>query len=214
MRTPALVPPAVRELTEHTRMSERKKLSDILRGSTGSWIQGDWSKVRAAPERKPVPPAEYVCLIIDGRLDNARVRGTPDYKLTLEIAEGEFIGRHLWYDVWLTDRNRENAKRDLEKLGVQGPEQLETPLPPGIKVRAKVVNHREDSGDERNVVRWFEVIGVEQPAPDPYAPRDDPPATESRAGGGSDGPTPTEPDEAAARNGRPGVKGGTGRGRH
>jgi hypothetical protein len=63
------------------------------------------------------------------------------------------------------------AKRDLGKLGVTSLEQLERPLPPGIRCRVKLALRRDDDGTEFNRVKSFEVVGIDTPAQDAFAPR-------------------------------------------
>ena len=107
---------------------------------------------------------------MEGALFNAK-GGTPGYKLTLEVREGEHAGRRLWHDVWLSEAAISLAKRDLGKIGVSSLEQLERPLPEGIIATAKAALRRSDSGEEFNRITRFEVVAVEPPAPEPYAPK-------------------------------------------
>jgi hypothetical protein len=62
------------------------------------------------------------------------------------------------------------TKRDLGKLGVTRLEQLERPLPQGIRCRVRLVLHADDNGAERNRVRSLEVTGIDPL--DPFAPLD------------------------------------------
>ena len=64
------------------------------------------------------------------------------------------------------------AKRDLAKLGVTALEQLERPLPPGIRCRVKLTLRNDDDGSEYNRVKTFEVVGIDPPEVDPFAPAD------------------------------------------
>ncbi len=66
------------------------------------------------------------------------------------------------------------TKRDLGKLGVTSIDQLEQPLPQGIRVKAKLALRRDDDGTEYNRVRSFEVLGIDEPEKDPFAPKDEP----------------------------------------
>jgi hypothetical protein len=118
-------------------MNERKKRSDILRGSTRETLAKQWKDTEAAKDLAPLPPGEYLFRILSGELFTSN-QGTPGYKLTLEVTEGEHDGRRCWHDVWLTQAALPMAKRDLGKIGVSDLEQLERPLPPGILVRAKI----------------------------------------------------------------------------
>ena len=65
------------------------------------------------------------------------------------------------------------TKRDLLKLCIERLDQLERPLPEGIIVSAKVALRREDGGAEHNRVTRFEVIAIEPPEPEPFAPLPD-----------------------------------------
>jgi hypothetical protein len=156
-------------------MAERKRLSDILMNSERERLERTWSTVKAADDLKPIPSGEYRCRIVNGELFNSR-SGTPGYKLTLEVLDGEHAGRRVWHDVWLSEAALAMAKRDLAKLGIERPEQLERPLPEGIIVAAKVALRRNDDGAEFNRVVRFDVVDVEPPTPEPFAPTDDEPA--------------------------------------
>jgi hypothetical protein len=153
-------------------MTERKKLSDILHGSSRDALAKQWKKTEAAEELAPLPPGEYSFRILSGELFTAK-QGTPGYKLTLEVSEGEHEGRRCWHNVWLTQAALPLAKRDLGKIGVTDLEQLERPLPPGILIRAKIALRKNDDGSEHNRVIRFEPAGVEpgdafEPTPKNY----------------------------------------------
>jgi len=150
-------------------MADRKLLADILLNSERDRIAGAWETAKPADDLKPLPAGEYRCRVVDGSLFSAR-SGTPGYKITLEVCEGEHVGRRLWHDVWLSEAAISLAKRDLGKLGVTTLEQLERPLPEGIIVVAKVALRRGDDGAEFNRLTRFEVVGVEPPTPEPFAP--------------------------------------------
>ena len=64
------------------------------------------------------------------------------------------------------------AKRDLGKLGVTSLDMLERPLPPGIRCTVKLALRRDDDGNEHNRVRSFEVVGIDEPERDAFAPQD------------------------------------------
>jgi hypothetical protein len=143
-------------------MSERKKLSDILRSGDRDTLAKQWKDTEAAEDLAPLPPGEYLFRILSGELFTSK-QGTPGYKLTLEVAaEGEHEGRRCWHDVWLTQAALPLAKRDLGKIGVTDLEQLERPLPPGILIRAKIALRKNDDGTEHNRVIRFESAGIER----------------------------------------------------
>src|SRR5947209_12475110 len=119
-------------------METRKKLTDILRlNSDRESLSNLWKTTTAASEFAPLPKGEYTFRILTGELFTSK-RGTPGYKLTLEVTEGEFAGHRAWSDHWLTGPAMPMTKRDLAKLGVTTLEQLEQPLPFGILIRAKL----------------------------------------------------------------------------
>src|SRR5262249_49552858 len=145
-----------------------------------------WHECDAAPDDGPLPRGEYVALLEEGKPVTAKT-GTPGYRLTFRVVEEEYAGRRFWHTIWLTEGAMRYAKRDLLKLGVKDMAELERPLPRGTRCRAQVVLRKEDSGYEYNLVKNFEVLGVEPPPPDPFAPKDDPP------------PAPTPPATAAEK---------------
>jgi hypothetical protein len=139
-------------------MNQRKKLSDILHDRDN--LRKAWDQTEAAAEFAPLPPGEYTFRILSGELFMSK-RGTPGYKLTLEVTEGEHEGRRAWCDFWLTPAALPMTKRDLTKIGVNNLEQLEQPLPVGILIRAKLALRRDDDGIESNQLRRFQCIGIE-----------------------------------------------------
>jgi hypothetical protein len=153
---------------------DRKNLSDILRGGAGGdWINGNWGDIPPAPDFGPIPPGRYLAYAVDGSPFNAGT-GTPGYKVTFEIIEGDCKGRRTWYDIWLTGAAQRVAVRDLGKLGIKSRDQLERSLPRGIRCEIQVVVRKNDKGEEYNAVKWFQVLGIDQPQRDPFAPPDQP----------------------------------------
>jgi hypothetical protein len=166
-------------------MIQRKKLSDILLNSDREKLGRVWDSTKAADDLKPLPSGEYRCTIASGELFNAK-SGTPGYKLKLVVVDGEHADRVVWHDVWLSEAALPLAKRDLGKLGITTPEQLERPLPVGIVVKAKVALRKNDDGTEYNRVNRLDVVGIEPPEPEPFAPSDDRGDTATTDGGGFD----------------------------
>jgi hypothetical protein len=148
---------------------ERKRLTDILSASTRETLRKSWGETKAAEDFAPLPPGEYVARIIDGALITAKT-GTPAYKLTFKVLEGEHVGRRFWHDIWLTDAALPMAKRDLGKLGVTDLDQLDQPLPQGIRCRVRLSLRRDDDGNEGNRVKQLDTLGIDPPEPDPFAP--------------------------------------------
>ena len=148
----------------------RKSLSDILSGGGGDDINNLWNSTEAADEFGPLPAGKYVCHLVDGELTNASKKGTPGYKMTFKVIDGDHTGRKLWHDIWLTPAAMSMAKRDLARLGITNPKQLEQPVPRWLRCLVTAEVRRDDDGTERNAVKTFEVIGKDEPAADPFAP--------------------------------------------
>ena len=150
----------------------RRFLSDILQQGDRESLSRTWNETEAAEDFAPLPGGEYIARIITGELFTSKTKNTAGYKLTFRVLEGDHEGRQFWHDVWLTPAALPMAKRDLGKLGVASLEQLEKPLPPGIRCRVKLALRKDDDGTEYNRVRAFEVIGIDEPEEDPFAPAD------------------------------------------
>jgi hypothetical protein len=144
------------------------KLSDILKDD-GNLLRA-WDAASVAADSGAIPAGDYIARIVSGELFTSRSAGTPGYKLSFRILEGEFAGRQFWHDAWLTAAALPMTKRDLAKLGVVNLTQLERPLPQGIRCKVKLALRRTDSGDEFNRVAHFEVLGIDPPELDPFAP--------------------------------------------
>jgi hypothetical protein len=156
-------------MQDHTPMSPRRRLTDILNGGADA-LRRQWSDTTAADDFKPLPSGQYVARIVSGELFTSRSNHTPGYKLTFRVLEGEHAGRQFWHDLWLTPAALPMTKRDLAKLGVAAVEQLEQPLPHGIRCKVKLALRRDDDGTENNRVRSYEVLGVDSIDDDDFAP--------------------------------------------
>ena len=181
-------------------------LSDILNNSDAKQLRRQWDDTEAAENFVPLPSGEYVTHIIAGNLFTGRTNTTPGYKLTIKVLEGDHTGRQFWHDIWLTPAALPMAKRDLGKLGVVDLEQLERPLPPGIRCSVKLALRQGDDGSKYNRVRRFDVLDIDEPERDAFAPTDDT-STDVEAVSGSatreadesdKGETDTDPRAASA----------------
>jgi hypothetical protein len=155
----------------------RKLLSDILRQGDRESLSRAWGETQAADDFAPLLAGEYVARLVGGELFNSKAKNTAGYKLTFRVLEGEHQGRQFWHDVWLTPAALPMAKRDLGKLGIASLEQLERPLPPGIRCKCKLTLRKDDDGAEHNRLKSFEVIGIDRPEADAFAPQDAPAPT-------------------------------------
>lgn len=151
----------------------RKSLVEILGGKGIDSISRQWNVTPAAQEFAALPPGDYEAEVTEGLLFTGRTRNTPGYKLTFRVTDGDYVGRLIWHEIWLTEAALPLAKRDLGKLGISSPDALERPLPPGIVCKVRVVVHRDDDGTERNKVKRFEVLRIDVPEADAFAPTDD-----------------------------------------
>ncbi|MDY0165276.1 MAG: hypothetical protein RBS80_01950 [Thermoguttaceae bacterium] len=161
----------------------RKSLTDILKNGSRDDLARQWETTEAAGDFEPLPAGQYVARIVSGELFTSTRNGTPGYKLGFRVMEGEHTDRQFWHDVWLTPAALAMAKRDLGKLGVVSLDMLERPLPLGIRCQVKLALRRDDDGNEYNRVRAFDVIGIDEPERDPFAPQD---ATAEGEGGKDD----------------------------
>lgn len=152
-------------------MNERKSLSDILRGANRESIEKAWASTKAAGEMGPLPAGEYTAKITKGELFTSRI-GTPGYKLTFKVTEGDFAGRLFWEDVWFTPLALPKALRDLRKIGVEKLEQLDLPIPQGIVCAVSLSLRKDDDGNKTNKVQMFTVVRIDPPEVDPFGPSD------------------------------------------
>ena len=165
----------------------RRSLVEILAGKTDA-VKQQWANTEAAPEFATLPKGEYVAHLHALELHTSKVKGTPGVSLTFRVCEGDYTGRFLWHDCWLTPAAIPGTKRDLGKLGITTLEQLDdlTVEPGRIRCTVKVALRTDDKGSEQNKVRSFAVVGIDEPpAADPFAPADP----------DSTGPAPAAPAE-------------------
>ncbi len=172
------------------------KLQDILRNGEADRLRESWESTEAAGELTALPKGEYVAHIVAGTLENGKSRGTPGYKLTFRVCEGEYAGRYFWHDLWLTEPALPMTKRDLAKIGVTSLDQLEQPLPQGIRCRCKLASRRgENNCSESNKLRTFTVVGVDSPESDGFLPANER-SPDEPIGDASPTVTANESDEA------------------
>src|SRR5262249_49755605 len=143
----------------------------ILHGSERDELAKAFDQAKVAKDFAPLPKGEYVAHVVEGLLDTTK-KGKPQYRLTFRVAEGEHAGRKFWHHCYLTAAAMPMAKRDLTKLGITLLDQLDNPLPAGIRCKVKLSLRRNDDGTEFNRVERFQVIGIDQPESDPFAPAD------------------------------------------
>ena len=163
-RQPISPPPQQR-----TSSTPNGRLSQILSGGSVNFHK-IWHATDAAVEFAPLPRGVYLCHVTGGELASSRTNRTPGYKLEFTVIEGDVKGRKLWIYLWLTPAALPATKRDLAKLGITSPEQMEQQLPRWIRCNVTAVVRKGDDGIERNEVRGFEMLGIDKPEPDAFAP--------------------------------------------
>ena len=167
-------------------MAERKKFTDILSFNSDRQKMVDlWNRTEAAPELSPLPSGLYRCRLIDGGFDNNNRKGTLSYKITFEVIDGDHARRRIWSNHWFTDDAMEFTKRALGRLGITRMEQLDQPPPSGIVCDVRVALREDDDGTKRNRVVTFDVVGIETPRSNPFAPSSS--LSPVTAGGGNSG---------------------------
>lgn len=153
----------------------RKPLTGVLPGGAGGNTDDLFDRfdaVEAADDFAPLPKGVYVALAVGGRLDKART-GADCHKVEFRATEGEYAGRRLWWDKYSTADALPYTERDLAKLGIDSKAKLLRPLPADRLVcELTVVLRRGDDGSERNEIRNLEVMRVQDPPTDPFAPAD------------------------------------------
>ena len=95
-------------------MTPRKKLTDIVNDMAG--LKRLWSNTQPAADPNPVPRGSYECDLVNIAPDQSW-RGTPRLKITLLIRAGNYAGRSIWHDAYLTDAALPFTIRLLQKIG-------------------------------------------------------------------------------------------------
>lgn len=150
----------------------RKPLTDILPGASGGNedIFDRFDATEAADDFGPLPKGVYVALAVGGKLDQART-GTRHYTVEFKVIDGEHAGRRLWMSKYFTPDAMRFTKRDLAKLGIDTKAKLTAPFPANRMVcKLTVTVRKDDSGIERNEIKALELVRVQEPAADPFAP--------------------------------------------
>ena len=126
-------------------------------GNEAEWRKM-WDEVEAAQQYDALPSAVYEAEPTKKEMIASK-RGTPGLKLTWRIAAGEFQGRRVWQDVWLSPAALPMAKRVLTELGMSSPD---APLPDGIVCAVQVVRQVNDNGTAYNEVRKVKHLRTEE----------------------------------------------------
>lgn len=143
-------------------ITPRKKLTDICPlNSDLQNLRSAWANNTPEDDETPLPEGVYTFRIREGKLATSK-KGTPSYKVTLEVTEGDHEGHFVWHDFWLTEKAMKRSRRDLAKIGINQVEDLEKPLPMGILIQGKVTTERLDDGTEHNRLGRFKFLEIEK----------------------------------------------------
>ena len=110
-----------------------------------------------------IPQGKYTCYLFD--VDERTTKaGAPMYVLILKIADGEYKGRQLFYNLPVMKQTMWKIKESIEAFGLElpkGPISIDFDDLLGKKVKA-IVTHREWEGKTRENVAGLErLTGVE-----------------------------------------------------
>jgi hypothetical protein len=130
------------------------RLASMYAGEELADLTKQFHDAEAASESAAIPAGRYRCLAVSGELHKSR-SGTPGYRVTFCIEDGDHRGVRLRLDCWLTPAAMPMSKRDLVKLGVF---RLDSPFPQGQVAEVTVVKYADDDGIERNRIRSIHVV--------------------------------------------------------
>lgn len=142
-----------------------RTFSEIAAGIDPQAFADKFDATQAADELRPIPVGKYRCLVVAGEFEQSR-NATPGYRVEFKIEDGEYAGRRVWLDCWLSEKALPLARRDLAKLGIDRFEQLAKPLPKGLLADVKVGLRTSEDGASFNRVLDFAIVGrvsVEDP---------------------------------------------------
>src|SRR5262249_40359365 len=111
----------------------------------------------------PMPAGEYSCELVSGRIGQSK-NGNRRYELRAKIAEGDYAGRAIFDDFYLTGSAWWKTKPFLEKLGIDNADKLRRELPAGLLARVKLKIESYD-GIPRNKIADLAIVG-RRPAAD------------------------------------------------
>lgn len=130
------------------------RLAAMYGGDELADLAKQFNDAEIASDSAAIPPGRYRCLAVSGELTKSR-SGTPGYRVTFVVEEGEHRGVRLRLDCWLTPAALPMAKRDLLKFRVT---RLDEPFPPGYVADVAVAKYSDDDGVERNKIRSFTIV--------------------------------------------------------
>lgn len=128
-----------------------------------------------------IPKGEYLAYWIKIKVDQAST-GTGRIVLTFKIIGGQYVGKFLWLDLYVTQKAAPFAKRELAKLDLHTSADWAKPVPHGIRCTLRVIVETDNDGKQRNKIADFKVVGVDAEQPDPFAPTENTPTEQPPPG--------------------------------
>jgi hypothetical protein len=125
-----------------------------------------WDNAPTGSDYQPIPAGDYTMEGVSGALGESRSR-KPRYTIKFRVVEGEYKGRWIWKDCYLTADAMPRTKRDLAQIGILDIDDLEKPMPDGRIYAVKVGLRTDNEGNTHNEVVGFRLLRVEC---DPFAP--------------------------------------------
>jgi hypothetical protein len=150
----------------------RKPLTGIVAGAGGGNddIFDQFDTATAADDFGPLQKGTYECLAVGGQLTTAKT-GTPGYTVEFKVVEGDHAGRRLWMTKYFTPAALPYTKAVLQKFGIDSKAKLSQPFPANRMVfKLTVTVRKDDDGTERNEVKKLDLLRVQEPEVDPFAP--------------------------------------------
>ena len=137
-------------------------LNDLLNND----LRTAFDNTTAADDFQPLPNGAYemeVASIVQAESKT----GKPKCVVKWRAIDGEYVGRFVWQDLWLTPAALPMAKRELKKLGITQFADIGKPLPTDRVYRVQVVVRVRDGGANHNEVKRFDYLRTEV---EPFAP--------------------------------------------
>lgn len=152
-----------------TNQNKRPRLADILGDDIRESLSRIWDETQAAQDYSAIPKGRYLLEAVAATLDQS-AKGTPAYCIRFRVIDPEspHHGRLVFHRSYLTKAALAISKRDLKTLGITDLDQLEKPLPQGIRVEADVIVRTLDDGRQTNELRNLKSAPMAEP--DPFAP--------------------------------------------
>lgn len=130
--------------------------------SQGDALVVDFNAVEDAPEFEALPRGMYDVVVAECEFGHSQNSGNPMWTIQLEVEDGEYAGRRLFYHLVFGGKGMAFTKRSLARVR---PDLVESPFSPeddeivasmlGLRARAKVTTRQYDGRTTNNVTDIF-----------------------------------------------------------